>query len=88
MFPDILKIPSGDHRCTMAMLTEEICQIDVQEDLNTTASLIKTIQFHGFHLDGLLCNGLVFGCLLTSEENLSELSLVPFEEKALLARAN
>ena len=30
MFPDILKIPSGDHRCTMAMLTEEICQIDVQ----------------------------------------------------------
>ena len=58
------------------------------EDLNTTASLIKTIQFPGFHLDGLLCNGLVFGCLLRSEENLSELSLVPFEEKALLARAN
>ena len=54
------------------------------EDLNTVASLVKTVRFPGFHIKKFLCRGLVWGYLLTPEDSEEELSRVPFEKRALL----
>ena len=56
------------------------------EDLNSAASLIKTVQFPGFHTPELLCTRLVWGCMLTSDEDY-QLYLVPFEKRALFDAA-
>ena len=56
------------------------------EDLNTAASLVKTLQFPDFNARKLLCTWLVWGCLLTNGDN-EEPSLVLFEKTALLDAA-
>ena len=53
------------------------------EDLNSGASLVKTLQFPGCYFSQLLCTRLVWGCLLKAPGR-SELSLYLFEKTALL----
>ena len=55
------------------------------EDLNSSASLIKTVQFPRFDEAQLLCNDLLFGCRLRNMAG--ERSLVLFEKTALLDAA-
>ena len=56
------------------------------EDLNTAASVVKTVQFPGFYVPKLLCTQLVWGCLMVAQDN-HESSLVLFEKTALLDAA-
>ena len=66
----------------------------IQLDLNSAASLIKTVQFPDFALDKFLCTRLVWGCLLVINgppfvpRDNEELSLVLFGKAALLDAAN
>jgi len=61
---------------------------NLMEDLNSAASLVKTVQFPGFYAHKLLCTKLVLGCLMGAQgqEN-HECSLVLFEKTALLDAA-
>ena len=56
---------------------------NLMEDLNSAASLVKTVQFPGFYAPKLLCTQLVWGCLMLAWDN-QESSLVLFEKTALL----
>ena len=59
---------------------------NLMEDLNSAASLVKTVQFPGFYAPKLLCTQLVWGCLMLAWDN-QESSLVLFEKTALLDAA-
>jgi len=54
---------------------------NLMEDLNSAASLVKTLQFPGFYAHKLLCTKLVLGCLMVNADGRS---LVLFEKTALL----
>ena len=62
---------------------------NVMENLNTSAPLIKTVQFPGFYSPKLLCNQFVWGCLVVPPRHQDHLesSLVLFEKTALLDAA-
>ena len=59
---------------------------NLMEDLNSAASLLKTLQFPGFKVYKLLCTQLVWGCLMVAQDN-HESYLVLFEKTALLDTA-
>ena len=50
------------------------------EDLNSGASLVKTLQFPNLYFDKLRCTGLVLGCQMRAQ---GQRSLVLFEKTAL-----
>ena len=54
---------------------------NLMEDLNTAASLVKTLQFPNLYFDKLRCTGLVLGCQMRAQ---GQRSLVLFEKTALL----
>ena len=56
------------------------------EDLNSAASLVKTVQFPDLYAPKLLCTKLVWGCLMGAQDHY-ESSLVLFEKTALLDSA-
>ena len=67
-------------------LTGWIKVYNLMEDLNTTASLVKTVQFPDFYAPKLLCTQLVWGFQMVAQDN-HESSLVLFEKTALLDAA-
>ena len=73
---------SGD-RFTGWITVFQLAADKLMEDLNSAASLIKTLQFPCVYARKLLCTGLVLGCLLYNEDD-KEHSLVLFEKNALL----
>ena len=70
----------GRSTCTGWIKVFQLAADKHMEDLNSAASLIKTLQFPGFQPYKLLCTGLVLGCLLFDEEP----SLALFKKTALL----
>ena len=54
---------SGD-RLTSWIKVFQLAADNLMEDLNSAASLVKTLQFPDFYADKLLCTGLVWGCLI------------------------
>ena len=59
---------------------------NLMEDLNTAASLAKTVQFPGFFVTKLLCTQLVWGCMMVAQDHL-ESSLDLSEKTAFLDAA-
>ena len=76
---------SGD-RVTGWIKVFQLADDNLMEDLNSAASLIKTVQFPGFSIKkNLLCTGLVLGCLLSDKD--LEFSFVLIEKTALFDAA-
>ena len=79
-------VVGGTSRSDGWMKVFQLAADNLVEDLNTAASVVKTVQFPGFYVPKLLCTQLVWGCLMVAQDHL-ESSLVLFEKTALLDAA-
>ena len=85
VFESPFLVCAGSDRSTGWIKVFQLAADELMEDLNSSASLIKTVRFPRFDEAQLLCNDLLFGCRLRNMAG--ERSLVLFEKTALLDTA-